>query len=456
MAQPGPAPAPALTELRSHNGVLTATLEARPQKISLGGASFDGLTYNGDYAGPVLVVRPGDVMRIKLVNHLDEPTNLHFHGYHGSPLSPGDNVHILVQPGQSYDYVLKIPVDQPPGLYWYHAHIHHRSEHQIMGGLSGMMQVVGLEDQFPELKGVQHAIFALKEYVFDQGDDPLIDRYFHDHLVTINGGLSTPLNLRPGETGLWGFSNQSADLAMRLTLKGHSFRVIARDGQALTHEMASDDLVIPPAGRVEALIDAGAPGDYPLAVTRLTGSGAQLTVQRVLGVLSVGGAPVQAVPALAKFPLAIDLRTKTINAQRTFTLSEKPEENHYFINGQLFDPARVDTRVPLGNIEEWTIRNDSDDYHAFHIHQLGFQVVEINGVAQPFDGYLDTVDVPERGEVKIRLAFTDPLIVGRFMYHCHVLEHEDKGMMGMIEVYDPKNPAPMGGMDMPGMDMGGR
>ncbi len=104
--------------------------------------------------------------------------------------------------------------------------------------------------------------------------------------------------------------------------------------------------------------------------------------------------------------------------------------------------------MPLGSIEEWTIRNASEELHVFHIHQLPFQVVSLNGKPLPFQGLQDTIDVPIHGEVKIRMAFTDPVIVGRFMYHCHILEHEDKGMMAQIEVYDPKAGPMPDGMDM--------
>ena len=100
---------------------------------------------------------------------------------------------------------------------------------------------------------------------------------------------------------------------------------------------------------------------------------------------------------------------------------------------------RVDTRVPLGNIEQWTIRNESDEMHVFHIHQVNFQVMAINGQAQVFNGAVDTVPLLPFQSVTLRIAFTEPEIVGRFMYHCHVLEHEDRGMMAQIEVYDPRH-----------------
>jgi FtsP/CotA-like multicopper oxidase with cupredoxin domain len=96
--------------------------------------------------------------------------------------------------------------------------------------------------------------------------------------------------------------------------------------------------------------------------------------------------------------------------------------------------------VKLGSLEEWTIRNISGELHVFHIHQLDFQVTEVNGVKQAFIGYQDTVNVPYQGRVKILIPFTNPVIVGKFVYHCHILEHEDKGMMAVIQVRDPNNP----------------
>jgi FtsP/CotA-like multicopper oxidase with cupredoxin domain len=102
---------------------------------------------------------------------------------------------------------------------------------------------------------------------------------------------------------------------------------------------------------------------------------------------------------------------------------------------------RIDVRAPLGDIEEWTVHNDTDDLHVFHIHQIGLQAVAVNGQQVPFAGHVDNIRIPERGSVTLRMPFTDPLIVGRFMFHCHVPRHEDKGMMANIEVYDPIPPS---------------
>jgi FtsP/CotA-like multicopper oxidase with cupredoxin domain len=128
-----------------------------------------------------------------------------------------------------------------------------------------------------------------------------------------------------------------------------------------------------------------------------------------------------------------DLRRR-ITGRRTIVFSETADGDTLFVDGRTFDPSRTDTRVTLGAIEEWTIRNESGELHDFHIHQTHFQVTEVNGVRQRFDGYQDIVNVPVHGAVKVIIPFTDPVIVGRFVYHCHLLSHEDKGMMATIEV----------------------
>jgi len=405
--------------------------------MRVGDLDLDGVSYNGLYAGPVLRVRPGDRLRIELVNHLSQPTNLHFHGIRASPTGTGDNVHLSVAPGGRLTYDIVIPPSQPPGLYWYHAHPHGVSQQQVMGGLSGALVVEGPDT------GIAERLFVLKEISFDDdtGDDR-IDDELHGLVQSVNGALQTAQTLRPGETQLWRFTNQSADRPFHIALQGHRLRIVARDGEAIVGTHSEDVLDIMPASRVDVLIQAGAPGRYTLLSKGvMTGTGTNRKPDRVLGTLTVAGDPVDAEPAWSAAPAPPDLRQAHIDAERsvvfTQTTTLKASEQRFFVNGRLFDADRVDLRVPLGNIEEWTIRNDSDDLHVFHIHQLGFQVVAVNGEKLPFTGVVDTVRVPERGEVKIRLAFTDRRILGQFMFHCHVLKHEDRGMMAQIEVYDP-------------------
>src|SRR5467141_6504 len=155
--------------------------------------------------------------------------------------------------------------------------------------------------------------------------------------------------------------------------------------------------------------------------------GAVLATVRVAG----GAVPPLALPKRL-LPVA-DLRRR-ITDRRTIVFSESADGDTFFVDGRTFDPNRIDTRVTLGAIEEWTIRNESGELHDFHIHQTHFQVTEVNHVRQRFDGYQDIVNVPVHGAVKVIIPFTDPVIVGRFVYHCHLLSHEDKGMMATIEV----------------------
>ena len=157
-----------------------------------------------------------------------------------------------------------------------------------------------------------------------------------------------------------------------------------------------------------------------------------------MGLLVVDGAAAPRTARISPRAPEPDMSAWPVMEKRLVVFSEEDDSSRFYLNGRVFDHQRVDMRAPLGNIEEWTIRNSSDELHVFHIHQVNFQVVEVNGARQPYEGRVDNVTVPINGEVKIRIAFTNPNIVGRFMLHCHILEHEDKGMMAQIEVYDPK------------------
>jgi FtsP/CotA-like multicopper oxidase with cupredoxin domain len=425
--------------------VVETTLTAEAGKTLIGDLEIDGLTFNGDYAGPVLRVHPGDLLRIHLLNHLSEPTNLHFHGMRTSPLGNSDNVHLSVSAGGTFTYEVLIPLSQPPGLYWYHSHAHGLSEHQVLYGLSGALIVEGPLP--PGLETAAQRYFVLKDTTFDDDTgNETIDGPLHGLIASINGKLDTNETMHPGEAQLWHFGNQSANLAIHLALEGHRFRIVSVDGVPAVIQPVVDVLDIMPAGRFAAVVEGGEAGIYALTSKGvMTGSGANRTPDRVMGHLKVAGEPVptaQPGPAPAGLP---DLRSAKIDARRTVVFNQSkaldPDKQEFYVNGIKFDANRVDFRIPLGSTEEWTVRNDSDDLHVFHIHQISFQVIEVNGKPVPFSGHVDTVRIPERGEVKLVLPFTDPIIVGRFMFHCHVLRHEDHGMMAQVEVFDPK-PSP--------------
>ena len=442
-----------LPQIQSRGGVLAVSLTAEERSVTVDGIKLDAMVFNGVYGGPVLHVRPGDRVRIHLLNHLKQTTNLHFHGMHTTPLGRGDNMHVVVEPGAAFDYDFVVPKTQPPGIYWYHTHIHGQSEEQVGRGLSGALIVEGLEARVPEAAKIRQRLLVLQSFTPPESDpDPQL-KVLHGVVQTINGQAHTVIQAHAGARELWRISNQNANTYYHLSAPGFRFRIVALDGAPTNQDLPTTTLDIAPAGRAEVLVDVPAAGSYPLqSGSTPTGLGKQLSLTRELAMIQVSGdaAATPEAPAQVRVPATPDLRQAAITASRLVVFAQVPDQEIWTINGKTFDHARIDTRVPLGSTEEWTIRNDTDDMHVFHIHQVHFQVVAINGEPQPFDRVLDTVRVPERGEVTVRIAFTDPQIVGRFMFHCHVLKHEDKGMMASIEVYDPKAPQTASRADLHG------
>jgi FtsP/CotA-like multicopper oxidase with cupredoxin domain len=464
-ADPEPGDFRALPEFVSENGVLNATLVAEPRSIEIDGVQLDTLTFNGEYGGPVLRVKPGDRMNIHLVNHIATPINLHFHGLHCSPKGRSDNIHgIVVKPGDSFDYRVDIPATQPTGLYWYHTHVHGLSEEEVNGGLSGALIVDGIEKAVPETANARHRLMVLKTFILDRPGDAAV-QYVHGEVQSINGGVHARIDAQAGATEFWRLTNQSPNNYFHLSVAGFHFRIVALDGVPTRRDIDTDQLDIAPASRIEALVTMPAAGTYSLqSGLSPVGIGQDMQYSRELATVVVSGAPAAAPSSAASdsasdrllatgfrichFPVqrpgealrTTDLRQARNVTPRLIRFTQLSDKDVFLINGKVYDHRRIDTRIPLGAVEEWTIRNDTQDMHLFHIHQVHFEVMSINGVAQPFDRLLDTVRVPEMGNVVVRIAFTDPGIVGRFVYHCHVLMHEDKGMMANIEVYDPRRP----------------
>ena len=420
----------------SHAGVLPVTLTARRSSIDIGGRRAIAEVYDGSYAPPTLRVRPGEVIRLRLVNQLDQPTNLHTHGLRVSPAGNSDNVFLTVPPGQAQEFKFRIPSTHPAGMFWYHPHTHGRSNEQVRNGMSGALIVEGLLDSFPALRGIRERVFLLKDIQLDD-HGRVANRGIGDHTVrTVNGLINPTLELRPGETELWRIGNVGANLYYRLRLDGQQMYPVARDGNRLARVVPADEILLPPGGRIEVLVQPPRRGEYVLRTLDMdTGPGGNQYAGTELATMRVEGDTVAPRTLPTTLGPVTDLRGK-VTGKRTFVLSEGEVggADVFYINGKSFDPARVDTRVHLGAVEMWTIRNQSDELHDFHIHQGGFQLVEVNGAPQPLDGYYDTVNLPVRGEIKIIVPFTDSTDVGKFVYHCHLLSHEDKGMMATIEV----------------------
>ena len=442
-------------EITSQRGVLSATLTARLSRIRVGSLSVQARVFNDQYLPPTLRVRPGDVIRLKLRNRIDQMTNLHYHGLNVSPRRPSDDIFVHVDPGDDFDYQIAIPPDHPAGLFWYHPHAHGLTEFQTYSGMSGGLIVEGLLDPFPALRGITERVMLLKDLqVGDDGQIPPLGQIDSNAGTTrtVNGQINPTVAIRPGEVQLWRIGNIGADIFYRLALDGHVLHEIARDGNRHTQLVRVSEILLGPSSRVEVLVRGGKPGVYQfktLAVS--TGSDGDQYPEVALATLVSDGHPVApiALPAARQFPPVEDLRGRRIDRERRFRFTENPDTNEFFINDRKFDMNRVDTTVPLGHVEEWTILNATNELHVFHIHQLDFQVVAIDGQPQPFVGYQDTVNMPLQrpgpngttlpGSVVIRLPFTNPVIVGKFVYHCHIMAHEDNGMMAVIEVTGGKS-----------------
>ena len=442
-------------ELVSRNGVLEATLTAAPSPLALGFWNFTSNVYNGLYVAPTLRVRPGDELRLTLLDRTGpadvqigqaQQTNLHFHGLDTKPRVPGDDVFVRVGPGRGFRYTIDLPKDHPEGLNWYHPHVHGLIGGQILSGMAGMLVVDGyIERHYPELAGLRRRVMVLKG-AYPPGWNPEAPPF-----RTVNGLLDPPIKARPGEYQVWEVGNLNADSYVDLALDGHELWTIERDGNVQLRPFRQTSLLLTPGARATVVVRAGAPGSYALRSRAVdTGPGGDPNPEAVIGTLVVGGAPVEhaAIDARLKRPAAHPetisprpdlVRALAITGRRTIELDESADGTEFSINGRAYDENRTDVTVHVGDVEEWTIRNPTAERHVFHIHQTEFLVETVDGVRPAFQGLVDTADVPyaqngKPGEVKLLIPFTNPRIAGTFVFHCHLAEHEDGGMMANIRV----------------------
>jgi len=441
-------------EVRSVDGELRTTLTAAETTVQVAGKSVRTIVYNGEYMPPLLRVSPGDTIYLNLVNQSDEPTNEHYHGLNVSPRinddgTVSDDILISAEPGTQVNYKIEIPANHNPGLYWYHAHLHTLAEKQIMGGLSGGLIVDGILDPFPELAGIKEQVMLLKDIqITPQGTLPDDIDPGGETNRTINGQSLPTLVIHPGELQFWRIGNIGADLYYRIRLEGHVFYELARDGNRHNQLVPMDEILLPPGSRSEVLIRGGKPGITALRTLNVnTGPDGDDYAEATLATVVTRGPAQTEIPLPAVLPPVEDFRLLPVARSRTITFIDGPGNVFYIDSGEgpkQFDPNVVDSTITVGTVEEWTINNTSGEFHAFHIHQTDFQVTEINGVPQDFVGHQDNVNVPYQegddgppGQVKVLIDFRNPVIVGKFVYHCHILEHEDGGMMAIAEVVNP-------------------
>src|SRR5579862_2021875 len=525
-------------DLHSQKGVLRVDLTYL-KFVDADGQTHYCYAYKDGSEAPTLRLKPGDLLILRLKNGLTLParwqeskadmpamrgectggamtsasTNVHFHGLTVPPVCHEDDVlHTLVQPGDPpFEYRFRIPRDEPPGLYWYHPHVHGMTSPQVQGGASGALIVEGIERADTDLAGLGERVFIIRDQELlnpnaepvqtDSMPPPRLLRDAEGDMLNTGTGGGKPakdlsinfvpvpypryppavVRIRPGERQLWCVLNASAitylDLQMLIEDKPQMMGVVSLDGVPINKNGRTKDrvlwqshILLPPAGRVEIIVNAPAEGARASLVTRTvdTGPAGENDPTRPLATIVTQanarepGVRLAASPTPLPPPRSVWLGDVKPVRTRTLYFSEKPHDPnnpnsptdfYITVEGQepkLFDPHDTVPNIVAqqGDVEDWIIENRTQELHAFHIHQIHFMLLEWNGVPLDEPFLRDTINVAywdgksrRYPSVKLRMDFRDPNVVGTFVYHCHLLEHEDGGMMGVIRVVPKGRPA---------------
>ena len=454
-------------QVRAKNHVVSLTLRAVNE------SGRDAFSFNGETVAPVIRVFPGDVLKITYINDLPAKsqetcavnpcmnmTNLHFHGLTVSPNAPQDDVlGMLAKPGQVLRYSLEIPRHHPPGLFWYHTHPHGESERQVLDGMSGAIVIEGMERYSHKVGRLRERVMVLRGRSIEH--DPNAAELRRDveipskgcggeaeavqEIFTVNGALRPRIEIAPGERQFWRMVNASPDRYLDLQLDGQTFDVVALDGMPLAYHQrkvpirTTNHLLLAPAGRLEAIVTGPRPGTHGVLRTLCvdTGPDGDPNPGMVLAYLVRPGskaAPPQVHAIDHRPPLYKAIGVEPLKkVAPNFIVTFTEDKNGFYINGRKFEAdASPMTRARTGTYQHWRIVNQTGELHPFHIHQVHFLAYAENGVPVAHPAWLDTVNVPYRGSVDVVLDFTDPVIKGISVFHCHLLNHEDKGMMAKI------------------------
>jgi suppressor of ftsI len=429
----------------SRNGVLATTLRASLGKVLLNHRRVTALSYDGSFPGPTLVICAGDTLHVHLQNDTTEPTNLHTHGFHVSPEANHDNVFLKIQPHASFDYEYDIPADMSAGSYWYHPHLHMFVEPQIFAGLAGAIVQEGGLDTLPALRHVPQRWIVIQNTQVRAGKIvPVGQSSEAGSKLYVNGTIDPTAKIRPGQLQRWRIFNADADRFVVLALPhGQRFQLLAEDGHTLARALTVKTLLMAPGSRREVLVRGGRPGVYPLRAVPFASfpggdrqvNGGPVPDEKLLTLRSGGPPQHMRFPARARLSKPIDLRSKPVDRRRTIVFSEMNEASgatKFLLNGMTFDPERTDVTMKLGSVEQWTLVNETNEWHTFHIHTNDFQVVSVAGKPVPYVDYQDNVALPPESKTVVLMQPID--FTGKFVFHCHITFHEDHGMMATVQV----------------------
>lgn len=407
-------------------------------------------------------------------------TNIHYHGTHTAPLCHQDeSIFTTVNPGENFLYDLYFPQNHLPGLYAYHPHVHGLAEEAVLGGASGAIIIEGIEKFQPAVAGLAEKILIIRDTYLNantsDANAPAADLSLN-YIPIIYPNYTVPVfPIKPSERQFWRIVNAAADtiLDLQLVYDGivQPIEVVAIDGIPLDHQQTKkvDHMELGPMARVEFIVQGPSLAVEKASLVTLkidtSPDGDNDPFRPVLDIKADQNAPAHSyrIPPVNKeqkqsLDRVSNLLLQTPSNYRKLYFSqhasdpndpESPTDFFLTVDGQtetLFNadnPPAIETTQ--GSVEDWLIENRSGEPHVFHIHQLHFiplarDDISVSPQAQQF---MDTIIVPSwQGfgpypSVKIRLDFRDSTVVGRFVYHCHILEHEDGGMMASIQVNPP-------------------
>jgi FtsP/CotA-like multicopper oxidase with cupredoxin domain len=417
-------------------------------------------------------------------NLTEMPLNNHTHGLHISPNFSSDNVLLTMPAGQGFVYEYKIDQAQPDGLYWMHPHNHMYSTEQVARGLSSMLIVGQPDSSISQLAALPERTMALQAQTVipASGSTPQAINGNAGEQLTINGLVNPTITARPGQTEVWNIANMTSGLTTQFTLKNttsNTFQdivVVAQDGVAYNtpvtitaaQQAGGTFLVLGTGGRYSILVTAPAVAGQSVSLQMNSQNNANIN-NKYNVTMTASGAPVSSLTTpttltTTGFQAFVNLSTATVDENRTvtFTIDPNPQGNgnnsQFQINGETFPNPQI-SQPRLNDVEEWTLINNSKVPHPFHYHVNDVQVMSmfvpsntknagLVTVTTPQQWYQDVVLVPAAqvdsngtviipGRVVIRIKNLD--FTGSFVYHCHILAHEDRGMMSLNTV-QPETP----------------
>ena len=434
------------------------------QKEFVPGVVSPTIGINAPYLGPTLEMRRGERVRLHVDNGLDDGATVHWHGFE-LPAAADGGPHQLIRPGARWSPSFE--VRQRASLYWYHSHLHRGTGPQVYAGLAAPIYVRDDEEDaldLPSEYGVDDIPLIVQDRVLDNSGKLLYPQNMHAQMMGVrgdrlyvNGTQNAVFDARTGQLRLRILNGSNARFYDFSLSGGQTMELIASDGGLLDRPHAVRSLRLAPGERAQILVDLSEGRPLSLLATSpdnsmgMMGNGGGMMGGgmmgrrrddartdepfRILDIRPSGSSPRRNLPPqLAALP-ALDpsLAVRT----RRFVLDMGMMGGGMSINGASMDMNVINERVPVGQWEIWEIANASMMAHPFHIHNVQFRVIDRDGHAPPplETGFKDTVIVNPREQVRVLLRFeehSDPDTP--YMYHCHILEHEDAGMMGQFVV----------------------